>query len=62
MRRNPTAENTGYKVVDEFGYDISGIVWVHECANGKLAVIDEFEHYITRIVKVFEGGVLVQQY
>ena len=47
-----TAKTLGYKVIDEFGMDISSIVRL-EIENDKvIKVIDEFDIDITRRVKV----------
>lgn len=45
------AKHCGYKVIDEFGSDISSIVFV-EVVNGKFVVYDEFDSNVTSIVKV----------
>lgn len=47
-----TAKQNGYTVTDEFGADISSRVAVFRTHTGELAVVDEFNIYITKRVSV----------
>ena len=47
-----TAKTLGYKVIDEFDYDISSRVYLEFEDNKVVKVIDEFGVNIIKIVKV----------
>lgn len=50
--KKTNAKNLGYKVINEFGFDISSRVYLEIKDNKVIKVIDEFDVNIINIVKV----------
>lgn len=58
--KKETARRKGFEVINEFGSDVAGIVWI-ELKDGKVvSVIDELGNDIKTIVEVYFNGLRIK--